>query len=132
MLKPKPTWNSGGGHPFIEDLTVWKIQEAFHVNKDSTSTTSLLFFIQVFNIFIAENNKYNNQYLDSLDNDRHSWPPDKTVQNVHVFVTIIQMVHGIKDMSNDYWSTHGTVLYPILQKQNEGNFSNIRISILFQ
>jgi hypothetical protein len=32
------------------------------------------------------------------------------------------MVYGIKDTLNDYWSTHGTVLYPILQKYNEGEF----------
>jgi maltooligosyltrehalose synthase len=39
-----------------------------------------------------------------------------------LFAIIIQKIQGIKNMLNDYWSTHGTVLYHILQKHIESEF----------
>jgi len=38
--------NSGNAHPFTGSPSGLRIQEAFYVNKDSTSTTIFLFFMR--------------------------------------------------------------------------------------
>jgi hypothetical protein len=48
-----------------------------------------------------------------------------------LFVIIKPMIHGIKGTLNDYWSTLGTVLYPILQKHNEREFFKYQDSHTF-
>jgi hypothetical protein len=72
LSKPQHPWNSGGGHPFTAAPSRMKTQEAPYVNKDSSLTTIfMLFFMDVIQMLLAETNKYT-QYLDTLDNDRHS------------------------------------------------------------
>jgi len=80
------TWNSGGIHPFTGCPSGLRIQEAPHVNKDSTPITAfLLFFMEVSQLLVAETNKFYSQYLDKLDSDsRHSHLTDMNV-HVHLF-----------------------------------------------
>jgi hypothetical protein len=60
--------NSDAVHPFIGAFSGLKIQEAPHVNKDSSPITFFcLFFMDV--MLVADTNKYYNQYLGTLDND---------------------------------------------------------------
>jgi len=40
LSRPQDTWNSGGAHPFTGGPSGLRIQEAPHVNKDSTPLSS--------------------------------------------------------------------------------------------
>jgi hypothetical protein len=80
------------------------------VKKDSTPITIfLLLFFKMIQLLVAEANKYNNQYLDTLDSGGgHSQLPDMAMQEMYMYVfvaIIVQMVHDVRDMLNDYWST---------------------------
>jgi hypothetical protein len=68
--RPQHPWNSGGVHPFIGVLSGLKIQEAPHENEDSSPIAIfILFFMDVIQLLVAENNKYYNHYLDTIGND---------------------------------------------------------------
>jgi hypothetical protein len=83
--KSQLPWNSGRVHPFIGTLSGLKIQEALHINKDSSLISLFLFFMDIIQLLIAETNKHYNQHLCTLDNDRCSWFPDMTVQEIMYF-----------------------------------------------
>jgi hypothetical protein len=84
--RPQDTWNSDGVQSFTGGPCGLRIQDAPHVNNDSTPITIfLLCFMEVIQLLVVEN-KYYSQYLYMLGNDsRCSLLPEVTTRNVHLF-----------------------------------------------
>jgi hypothetical protein len=113
--RPQDTWNSGGVHPFTWHPSRVRIQEAPHVNKDSTPITIfLLFFMEVIQLLVAETNKYSNQYLDTFENDGGCLRfPDVTVQEMYTFLDIIIQMGHVKNILENYWLTAEQFFTPL-------------------
>ncbi|PNF35735.1 hypothetical protein B7P43_G16134 [Cryptotermes secundus] len=81
------------------------INEAPHVNKDSTPFCVFMLYSGIIRLLVDETNRCYHQYLDTLQ-DEPSLQPEVTDSEMFQFLgIIIQMGHDIRDRLKDYWST---------------------------
>jgi hypothetical protein len=94
-----------GGNNISGGAVGINLNEAPHVNKDSTPLcTFMVFLTGIIHLLVEETNRYYHQYLDSLE-DSTPLPDMTDSEKLLSLGVIIQMGHEIRDRLRYYWTT---------------------------